>query len=66
MSFVNWIFETIASEDVIDSYFILSDLADIYLTDADHCEISYYDSMANTKGREQPLEHHTPIGKQVF
>jgi len=32
MSFVNWVIDSLASEDVIDLYFVLSDLKDIFLT----------------------------------
>ena len=33
MSFVNWVIDSLASEDVIDLYFILSDLVDVNLSE---------------------------------
>ena len=42
MSFVNWVIDSLASEDVIDLYFILSDLVDIELTEAEIAENVHY------------------------
>lgn len=41
--FLNWMFESLASEDVIDLYFVLRDLLDI--------EISPRGTAANFSGR---------------
>lgn len=46
MSFVNHIIDFIASEDVIDLYFILSDLFDIDLTDDEIYETAELDAYA--------------------
>ena len=47
MSFVNWVIDSLASEDVIDLYFILSDLVDINLTEEERCETAYFDALAS-------------------
>ena len=46
-SFINWFIDSMASEDVIDLYFILSDMVDIPLTDEERSETAYYDSFAS-------------------
>ena len=66
MSFVNWMIDSLASEDVIDLYFILSDLVDINLTEAEMCESACFDSLASATSREYNGEKCIPIGKQVF
>jgi len=66
MSFVNWMIDSLASEDVIDLYFIMSDLVDINLTEAEKCESAFFDSLANVAAREYHGEKYIPIGKQVF
>ena len=65
MSFTRWVFDTLASEEVIDLYFIQSDLIDINLTDAEICESDYYDSLANATVCEHKKDNRIPIGKQV-
>lgn len=66
MSFVNWMINSLASEDVIDLYFILSDLVDINLTEAEMCESACLNSLASATVREYNGENNIPIGKQVF
>ena len=66
MSIVNWIIDHVRSEDVIDLYFIMSDLVDINLTDAEMCERASFDSLASSIVNEHSGEKHVPIGKQVF
>lgn len=66
MSFVNWMFDSLASEDVIDLYFILSDLVDINLTEAELTESACFDSMASSAAQEHKGESKIPIGKQVL
>lgn len=64
MSFVTWMIDSLASEDVIDLYFILSDLFDINQTPAELAELAHYDSV--TSGTEFDINPNVPIGKQVF
>ena len=66
MSFVNWVIDTLASEDVIDLYFILSDLVDINLTEAEICESAYFDALASATAREHSGDHNIPLGKLVL
>ncbi|MHC4749241.1 MAG: hypothetical protein ACYTFW_05140 [Planctomycetota bacterium] len=66
MSFVNWMFDKLASEDVLDLYFVLSDMIEINLTEAEKCEQAYFDSMATQTTRINQGENKVPIGKQVL
>ena len=66
MSFVNLWIDSLPSEDVIDLYFIMSDLVDINLTDVEICERASFDSLASATLRECNGEKYIPIGKQVF
>ena len=77
MSFVNWMIDSLANEDVIDLYFIMSDLVDIELTEAEICETACFDSLASATTREynslasSTVQQHSresriPIGKQVL
>ncbi len=66
MSFVNWAIDTLASEDVIDLYFILSDLVDINLTEAEICESACFDALASTIARDGKGDCNIPIGKRVL
>ena len=63
MSFINWIVDHLSSEDVIDAYFIISDLVDINLTDEEMCESASFDSLANATANK---ESDVPIGKRVL
>jgi hypothetical protein len=66
MSFVNWVFDNLSSEDVIDLYFVLSDLVEVNLTEAELCESAYYDSMANHTANNHKGKGNVPIGKVVI
>jgi len=66
MSFVNWMIDSLASEDVIDLYFILSDLVDIHLTEAEMCESACFDALASATVAEYNGESKIPIGKLVL
>ena len=61
-----FIIDRLPSEDVIDAYFIMSDLVDINLTDIEICERASFDSLASATVRESKSERYVPIGKQVF
>ncbi len=65
-TFVNWVIDTLASEDVIDLYFILTDLLDIELSEAEICEGAYFDAMATETVRENKLNRKIPLGKLVL
>ena len=77
MSFFNWMVDSMASEDVIDLYFILSDLVDIELTEAEIYESACYDSLATATVRaydsmaaatvnECQVNSNIPLGKMVL
>lgn len=66
MSFIHTLIDSLPSEDVIDLYFIMSDLVDINLTDAEICERASLDSLATETLREYSGEKYVPLGKQVF
>ena len=65
MSFVNWVIDTLASEDVIDLYFILSDLVDIDLTEAELSETAYFDALASHTANNHGGDDNIPNGKRV-
>jgi hypothetical protein len=65
-TFVNWVIDTLASEDVIDLYFILSDLVDIDLSEAEICETAYFDALATATVREYGGDRSVPLGKLVL
>lgn len=67
MSFVDWVIDTLASEDVIDLYFILSDLVDINLSEAEIYETAHYDAFASATVREsEGKKRRVPLGKLVL
>ena len=66
MNFVNWVIDSLASEDVIDLYFILSDLVDVNLSEAEITENACLDSLASTTAREGERESNIPMGKRVY
>jgi len=74
MSFVNWVIDSLASEDVIDLYFVLSDLVDIDLSPEQIAEQGIGDALSqsnpsgfrcNSRG-EIYLESDVDFGKQVY
>ena len=66
MSVVNWVIDSLASEDVIDLYFILSDLKDIPISEAEQCETAYFDAMSGSGDAGRGRGGDVPIGKQVY
>jgi len=64
MSFLELIWD--AAHDVIDSYFIQSELVEVNLTDAERCETAFYDSLATSAVGEKKHRRSVPIGKQVW
>jgi hypothetical protein len=67
-TFINWVIDTLASEDVIDLYFILTDLVDIPISEAEQCETAYFDAMASaaTVQANSGQNNCTPLGKLVL
>ena len=64
----NWVSDRFASSDIIDLYFVLSDLVDIPLTEAERCETAYFDSLATqmTEGTKASKYANIPLGKIVL
>jgi hypothetical protein len=58
--------DSFASEDVIDLYFVLSDLVDINLTEDEICESACFDSLASATVCEYKGDSKIPLGKQVL
>jgi len=64
MSFVKWIIDSLVSEDVIDLYFVISELKDIPISDQERVESNALDSECLNKiGRSS--KDKRPIGKRV-
>lgn len=67
MSFVNRVIDFLVSEDVIDLYFILSDLVDINLTEAEIYETAECDAFATATAHENKIKNKKiPLGKLVL
>lgn len=66
MSFMNTVIDILASQDVLDLYFVLSDLIDIPISEAESCETAYFDAMASATVNETKKGRKTPIGKLVL
>ena len=63
---LNWFDSTMARTDIIDLYFIVSDLVDIPISEAERCQTAYYDSMA-TEVAGSAIDHDgVPLGKLVL
>ena len=66
MSFINWIFDVIARDEIIDLTFIQSDLADISVSEAETYESLSFDNLTNISIREHNGNSNYPIGKLVI
>ncbi len=54
------------SDEIIDLTFVLSDLVEINLTDAEIYETGMYDSLATSSVNNECVEQDTPVGKRVI
>jgi hypothetical protein len=65
---LNWVADTFARSDIIDLYFIVSDLVDIPLSEAELCETAYYDALAmhTIEGVKADKYGGIPLGKLVL
>lgn len=66
MSFINWVIDALASEDVIDLYFILSDLVDVPISDDEAYETAYFDAKARHTAHNHKGDDNIPMGKRVY
>ena len=62
---LDWSVDLAASDEIIDLYFIYSDLADIEFSETELYETAQYDAMSNAATCEQAGEQHIPLGKLV-
>ena len=62
----DWSIDFVASEEVIDLYFIYSDLADIEFSEAELYETAQFDAMSNSACSELNGDRHIPLGKLVL
>ena len=65
---LNWVADTFARVDIIDLYFIVSDLVDIPISKAEACQTGYYDALALQTAESTNISKYgnTPIGKLVI
>lgn len=64
---LNWIADTFARSDIVDLYFVVSDLFDIEISEAEICETAYFDAMASSQAQEyQTQGRNVPNGKTVY
>lgn len=75
MSFVNWVIDTLGNMEIIDLYFILSDLFEINLTPGEIVETAENDSLCMEIFQETGGDDFDPFrpstwpdysGKEVF
>ena len=67
MRVIDWIIRAMTGDDVIDAYFVLSDLNDITLTGDEIAENAYYDDYSEQEAHRNRGKHRDiPLGKQVF
>lgn len=50
----NWISDQLASSDVIDLYFVVTDLVDVPISEAEACETAHYDAECTEQARRRP------------
>lgn len=65
-SIFNWLVDTMARTDVIDLYFVVSDLIDIPQSEEQLAENAYYDAMAVATAQDNQQYHNKPLDKCVF
>ena len=69
MNFIEWLLgsgDSLASHDVIDSYFEQTSLVDIVLTDAELAQTADFDRLAEKTAKNYTKKRDVPKGKQVF
>ena len=64
MGLLDWVVDHLSSDEIIDGYFILSDLKDIQLTEFERAENAALDAAASAAGDGDQAE--VPMGKRVY
>ena len=62
--FVNWMIDHLSSRDIIDLYFVQSDLKNLSLTPGERAEMAAYDQLAQETASKAG-NSKIPLGKQV-
>ena len=64
----NWVTEHFDSSNIIDLYFVVSDLIEIPLTETERYQTAYFDAYAThtSDGGISSNEVNIPLGKQVW
>jgi hypothetical protein len=62
----SWKVDHLARTDILDLDFVMSDLVDIPITDAEQMESAMYDALATLVAERAADKSNTPNGKQVF
>ncbi len=64
---LNWLVDTMARTEILDLYFVVTDLIDIPCTPAEAAESAFYDSLATRTVNNFNLSNsNVPIGKLVI
>ena len=65
---IDWVADKLSNYDFIDLYFVISNLIDIPLSEAELCETAYYDSFAANSAEEYfaNAQGTVPTGKLVI
>ena len=64
MKLIDWVIET--KNEIIDAFFIQSDLVDVNLTDAEITERATLDELTNETLKRARNDNSCPLGKRVF
>ena len=65
---IDWVVDKFSGSDFIDLYFVISDLIDIPMTEAELCETAFLDSLASSSAEEflAQKQEIIPTGKLVI
>ena len=64
---VNWMIDQLSSKDVIDLYFVMSELVDIPISEAERVQTACYDSLASdTANKHKDDDSNIPLAKRVY
>lgn len=65
-AFFDFVTSFASSEDIIDLFFILSDMKDIVQSADELCEQSCLDSLCSMTTNDRGIVNEIPLGKQVW
>ena len=64
---MNWVADIFARSDIIDLYFVVSDLVDVHLSDAEISENAFLDAFATQSVSVSKNQNNSiPLGKKVY